>query len=389
MNARHRAALFRCLALASTTAAPELAVAAGSETSAEVALSARRYEQAGEGVPGVAPTDSELGVLQAKLRQKSQVQDFSLGLDGQVEGGRSAAGDTRYLGGTLAPAFAYEGPRQTHRVGLSVTKSYDSQGMVRSPLREQVDAGALTDDQKNRYTQAGVATDHYVSVSPRHALVLFLGASRLDREIVTRTYVGGGFVEREMTPVWKLRVGGGALRVIYDGEEIRAVGPELQSLHDWSERWKLTLKAGAKRFKSQSGDSEAQTGGVVLEYERGEERGTLSFERATGSKPVTAEVTTSDVSSAKGRVALGASTGIEGNVEQRLERWVQGIDEGARADGITTGVALIFGLGGKIHGREERSKFDLLLSYQREELRLKSGSKATKQVASLGLARVF
>lgn len=389
MNPRRRAAIFRCLALASTSAAGTVVQAAANETSAEVAVSARRYEQSVRDVPGVSSSHAELGVLQGALRRKAQIQDFSLGLEGAVEGGRSGSGETRYAGGTLTPSIAYEGQRQTHRFAASYARFYDSQGMARTTLREQLDAQALTDDQKNRYTQAGLATDHWVSVSPRHALVVFASAARLDREIVTRTYVGGGFFEREMAPLWKLRLGGGALRVIYDGEEIRASGPEIQSLHEWSETWKLTLKAGSKTFRSEDGTSEAQTGGVALEYKRGEDNGTLAYERATGNKPVTAEITTSDVSSAKGRVAVGAATGIEGNVEQRLERWLQGEDEGARADSLTTGLTFVVGWGGRVFGRDDRSRFDVLVGFQREELRLKTGSKATRQVASAGLARVF
>lgn len=385
---RRRAALIRCFVLAASAAATDVQ-AAGDETKGEVGLHARRYEQAVEDVPGVPSSDAELGVIQAALRRKSQVQEFSLALEGSAEGGRSASGSERYFGGSLAPSIAYEGQRQTHRLGGSLAKAYDSQGMARAPLREQLDAQALTDDQKNRYTQAGLATDHYVSVSPRHAVVVFLSAARLDREIVTRTYVGGGFLERAMTPLWKLRLGGGALRVIYDGEEIKASGPEVQSLHDWSETWKLALKVGGRTFKSETGDSEAQTGGASVEYRRGDDRGTLAFERVTGNKPVTAEVTTSDVTTAKGRLTLGPTTGIEGNLEQRQERWLSGEDKGERADGLATNLTFVIGWGGRVFDREDRSRFDLLVGFQREELRLKSGSKATRQVASAGLARVF
>ncbi len=340
-------------------------------------------------VPGVASSESELGVFQAAVLQKSQIQDFSLAVAASGEGGRSDEGATRYLGGTLTPSIAYEGPRQTHHLTLSLTKSYDSQGMARSSLREQLDAASLTDDQKNRYTQAGLATDHYFSLTPRHSLVMFLSASRLDREIVTRTYVRGGFIEREMTPLWKFRLGGSALRVIYDGEEIHASGPEAQSLHEWSEAWLLTLKAGVKDYKSDAGTSSAQNGGASLAYKRGGYRATLAFERVTGSKPVTAEVTASDVSSAKGRVSLGSETALEANVEQRLERWLNGVDEGARAETLLTGMTFVIGWGGRAPQRDDRSRYDVVLSYQREDLRLKTGSKAARQVAWAGLERCF
>ncbi len=388
MTSRPRA-LRSCLVLAVTSASWTPVFAEGNETRASVSVTARRHEQVVHDVPGVASAASEMGVFRADLWQKSQISDFSLGVAASGEGGRSNEGGVRYLGGTLTPSIAYEGPRQTHHLSLSLSKSYDSQGMARASLREQLDAASLTDDQKNRYMQAGLATDHYFSLTPRHAVLIFLSAARLDREVVTRTYVGGGFIEREMSPLWKLRLGGSTLRVIYDGEEIHASGPEAQSLHEWSEAWLLTLKAGVKDYKSDGGDSTAQNGGAALVYKRGEERATLAFDRVTGSKPVTAEVTTSDVTAAKGRVSLGSGTALEGNFEQRLERWLHGVDGGGRAESLITGMAIVIGWGGQRSPPNDRSRFNVVLSYNREDLRLKTGSRAVRQVASAGLERFF
>ncbi len=364
-------------------------LAAGASSEAQVSLGAQRLDQTATGIPGVEKQHGEFGVMNANVKHSAQNGPYTLGVAVGGSAGRTPMGDERFAGATLTPELAYEGPRQTHHLKFGAARSFDSLGLAHDSLRDQLDGASLTETEKQRSTLVRVGTDHYFALTERYSLVLYLSASHLDREIITKTYFGGGYVERDMSPDWRLRVGGSSLRVLYDRSEVRSTGPELASITDFSPAWQLTLKLGLRHLRDSGGKTEASSGGASLRYERGDATMTAGFDRQVSSQNVGPALTANDTSAAAFALPLEGEMVLEGQIDERRDVWLSGPDEGSRAETTTEELRYVLGFGGSSLWRPGRSRSNVVFAARQEDLRVQSGSTASRHALSAAFERYF
>ena len=318
------------------------------------------------------------------------VRNWNWSLDLSGSGGISPGSPGRFALLAVKPSVKLELPRQTHHIEVTGSLSYDSTGLERRPIFEQWDNISLSVADRQRFRSAGVSSDHFLALSSKTNLVGYFIATLLERgSTLFEAYVADIDLEVEIGPRWRLQLGGIEQRYISDIVDLNAGGPEVGAKYQLGTDSTAEAKVGWVTFNDKSGLSETVTANSSITTSSEGFYSQVSWKRGVNRSAASFAVTVSDVYAANARVPFDASKAVEIRGEYRQEEWVKGFEGRTPANASTGELRFILQAYRDSKFEKKSSGLSFASSVAAENMQIKTGAVAARQVLRVSIEQQF